>query len=95
MTENSLLNDELRGFLKQLVEAQRSGRYEPAMGFAAARGRGVWAKRIEGGEEEKLCEGISPQQLRVLGAAGLLSITTPRSYWRLRLRPAAFEAADA
>ena len=95
MPEAYAIDDELRGHLKRLVEAQRSGKYAPAMGFARQQGLKVWAKPVEGGDEEVVCEGITTEQLRALGAAGLLSVTTPRSYWRLRLRPAAFEAVDA
>ncbi len=94
MPDMPTLDDDLRGFLKEMVEAQQSGKYEPAMGFAPARGRKVWVKAIEGGEETSLCESITTKQLRSLDAAGLMSVTTPRSHWRLRLRPAAFEAAS-
>ena len=95
MADAPALDDELRGHLTALVKAQRTGRYDPAMGYARQRGMQVWAKRIEGGDEEAVHDGVTPEQLRELGAAGYLSITRPRSYWRLRLRPAAFEAADA
>ncbi|BAM02451.1 hypothetical protein [Phycisphaera mikurensis] len=94
MTDTPLPDDELRGFLREMVEAQQSGKHEPVMGFAPARGRRVWVKAAEGGEETPLCEGITPKQLRALAAAGLMSVTTPRSYWRLRLRPAAFDAVS-
>ena len=95
MSDAPSLSDELRRHLACLVKAQRSGKYAPAMGYARQRGMQVWAKPVEGGGEEAVCDGVTPEQLRKLGAAGLLSITRPRSYWRLRLRPAAFEAADA
>lgn len=95
MSDTPSLDPELRGFLSALVTAQRSGKYQPAMGFARRRGLKVWAKPVGGGDEEVVCEGITTDQLRSLDAAGLMSVTTPRSYWRLRLRPAAFEAVDA
>ncbi len=95
MPETPSLSGELRGHLKEMVQAQRSGTYEPVMGFAPARGRKVWVKSVEGGEETSLCEGITIEQLRALDAAGLMSVTTPRSHWRLRLRPAAFAAVEA
>ena len=95
MTDASTLSEELRGHLQEMVKAQQSGRYEPVMGFAPARGRKVWVKSVEGGEETSLCEGITIEQLRSLDAAGLMSVTTPRSHWRLGLRPAAFAAVEA
>lgn len=92
MPDAPAIDDELRGYLKELVQAQQSGRHQPVMGFAPARGRKVWVMALDDGKETSLCEGITPGQLRSLAAAGLMSVTTPRSSWRLRLRPAAFEA---
>ena len=95
MPDSANLSDKVRGHLEAMVEAQRSGRYEPAMGFARQKGLAVIVKEVEGGDQERICEGITTKDLRALDAAGLMSVTTPRSYWRLRLRPAAFGAADA
>lgn len=95
MPEAPPLPDELRGHLREMVEAQQSGKYQQVMGFAPARGRRVWVQAAGGKEEFALCEGVEPAQLRALAAAGLLTVNTPRSHWRLRLRPEAFEAVGS
>lgn len=85
------LSDTLQGYVKQLVEKQRTGQFEELMGYSPHLGMYVILKSKVDGQETTAAEGITRQDLRKIGAAGWISVNTPRSTWAIKLRPAAFE----
>ena len=87
------LTDTLKGYLGQLVERQRSGKYHERMGYKPSHGKHVVLREKEGGNEETAADGITRPDLRKLAAAGMVSLNCPRAAWAVRLRPAAFEAS--
>ncbi|MEM8782446.1 MAG: hypothetical protein AAGE65_06260 [Planctomycetota bacterium] len=83
--------DPLKAYVQELVKLQQTGKYYPHMGYTPSRGLCLFLKAQEGDDHATACDGITRQDLRKLKRAGLISVTTPRSTWRVRLRLAAFD----
>ncbi len=86
------MDAQLTAFVKELVAASQSGKYDEQMGFVPGRKLCINARHKGGETYDEFCQGITAAQLRKLEGAKLISINSPRSSWTIKLRPAAFDA---